>query len=236
MSEIARIPAIGLAAVTTALALGGCASTLSGVGGAENYACKAPVGAQCTSVSGVYTNATHSASNATKAPKQSAAPIAMSRYFDAIPVTPVLAGNQAPSAAGRASQPGKTPAAALPANSASPPNKAPATAITPSNAPAAPAAPALRTNPRVLRLWIAPWEDSDGDLHDASFVHVVVDTGRWLIERVRPASRSRIDVATPPLTQPSPAVAPTSDATSPNSGGATPLNLGPAPDSSSAER
>ena len=51
MSKIARNPAIGFAAVTTALALGGCASSLSGVGGAENYGCKAPVGARCTSVS-----------------------------------------------------------------------------------------------------------------------------------------------------------------------------------------
>ena len=51
-----------------------------------------------------------------------------------------------------------------------------------------------------MRLWIAPWEDADGDLHDASFVHVVIDTGRWLIERVRPASRTKLDIATPPLT------------------------------------
>ena len=57
----------------------------------------------------------------------------------------------------------------------------------------------LRSSPRVLRLWIAPWEDHDGDLHDASFVHVVIDTGRWLIDRVRPAPRSRLDIATPPL-------------------------------------
>jgi conjugal transfer pilus assembly protein TraV len=237
MSEIAPFPAIGLAVMlTTALALGGCASTLSGVGGAENYACKAPVGAQCTSVSGVYANATHSASDATKTPKQSAEPIVISRYFGANLVTPPLAGSQAPSAAGPASEPGKTPAVSLHESSASPPNKTPATAITPSAAPAAAAAPTLRTNPRVLRLWIAPWEDSDGDLHDASFVNVVVDTGRWLIERVRPASRSRIDVATPPLTQSAPVAAPTGEATSPNSRVATPSNSGPAPDSSSPER
>jgi conjugal transfer pilus assembly protein TraV len=59
----------------------------------------------------------------------------------------------------------------------------------------------------VIRLWIAPWEDADGDLHEASLVHVVVDTGRWLIERVRPAPRSKLDLAAPPLTPPA-AVAP----------------------------
>jgi conjugal transfer pilus assembly protein TraV len=69
-----------------------------------------------------------------------------------------------------------------------------------------------------MRLWIAPWEDADGDLHDASFVHVVVDTGRWLIERVRPAPRSRLDMAKPPLTlsappAPSPDAKPSSDLT-----------------------
>jgi thiol:disulfide interchange protein DsbC len=39
-----------------ALTLAGCASTLSGVGGADGYACKAPEGAMCTSVSGIYAN------------------------------------------------------------------------------------------------------------------------------------------------------------------------------------
>jgi conjugal transfer pilus assembly protein TraV len=56
-----------------------------------------------------------------------------------------------------------------------------------------------------LRLWIAPWEDSDGDLHDASFVHVVVDTGRWLIERVRPVPLNRLDGITPPTATATPA-------------------------------
>ena len=57
----------------------------------------------------------------------------------------------------------------------------------------------IRSNPRVLRLWIAPWEDTDGDLHEEAFVHVVVDTGRWLIEHVRPITRSRIDGVAPPV-------------------------------------
>jgi conjugal transfer pilus assembly protein TraV len=77
-----------------------------------------------------------------------------------------------------------------------------------------PSPAALRSPPRVLRLWIAPWEDADGDLHDASFVHVVVDTGRWLIERVRPAPRSRLDMAKPPLTLSTPP-APSLEATPP---------------------
>jgi conjugal transfer pilus assembly protein TraV len=58
--------------------------------------------------------------------------------------------------------------------------------------------PSLRSNPRVLRLWIAPWEDRDGDLHEGSIVHVIVDTGRWLMEHVRPNRRAPFDAVAPP--------------------------------------
>lgn len=40
----------------------------------------------------------------------------------------------------------------------------------------------IRTQSKILRVWIAPWEDADGDLHDQSFLYVVADPGRWLIE------------------------------------------------------
>ncbi len=48
---------LGLA--TMALALGGCAANLSGLGGGSKYACKAPEGVTCDSVSGTYANAIH---------------------------------------------------------------------------------------------------------------------------------------------------------------------------------
>ncbi|MEK7838640.1 MAG: hypothetical protein AAB328_11750, partial [candidate division NC10 bacterium] len=53
-----------------ALALSGCASTLSGVGGADGYACKAPEGALCTSVSGVYANSAQGMPKPTKPPEK----------------------------------------------------------------------------------------------------------------------------------------------------------------------
>ena len=56
---------------------------------------------------------------------------------------------------------------------------------------------ALRTNPRVLRLWIAPWEDSDGDLHDESTLHVLVDTGRWRLPHERATPKPTQDVKVP---------------------------------------
>jgi conjugal transfer pilus assembly protein TraV len=136
-----------------ALTLAGCASTLSGVGGVDGYACKAPEGAQCTSVSGVYANSAQGMPRPVK-PSGQKPPLGEPVAYGATPLAP-----------GR---------------------------------PAATSS-SLRSNPRVLRLWIAPWEDADGDLHEQALVHVVVDTGRWLIEHVRPATGSRVDGVAPPV-------------------------------------
>ncbi len=157
MTDMRRTVALLIGA--TATLMGGCASTMSGLGGEGSYACKAPVGSQCTSVSGVYANSIH----------------------------------------------GQPPASALPKPAKGPFSAAP----TPTAAPGlGTAASALRSQPRVLRLWIAPWEDADGDLHEASVVHVLVDTGRWLIERVIPANRQRVDAVRPPIPSAAPASGP----------------------------
>ena len=44
MNPSARMANIAVAVAGT-IALGGCASSLSGVGGTQSYACKAPIGA-----------------------------------------------------------------------------------------------------------------------------------------------------------------------------------------------
>jgi len=44
---------------------------------------------------------------------------------------------------------------------------------------------AIRSDPTLIRIWIAPWEDTDGDLHSDSYVYLQVDSGRWLIEHNR---------------------------------------------------
>ena len=162
MTDARRLLALVLSVLAALSA--GCASTMSGLGGEGSYACKAPVGTQCTSVSGVYANSTHGPVPASVLPK------------------PATALASAPSAPAGAS--GSATAAAL-------------------STPATP----IRSQPRVLRLWIAPWEDADGDLHEASVVHVLVDTGRWLIERVVPANRNRVDAVRPPIPSSAPASA-----------------------------
>lgn len=150
-----------------ALALSGCASTLSGVGGADGYACQAPEGAMCTSVSGVYANTAQGMQKPPKPAEKKSPPAAPAIYG----ATSIAPGKLAPASS--------TP---------------------------------IRSNPRVLRLWIAPWEDADGDLHEEALVHMVVDPGRWLIEHVRPVSRNRVDGVAPPVApvilDPAPAKAP----------------------------
>ena len=37
----------------------------------------------------------------------------------------------------------------------------------------------ILTAPRVLRLWIAPWEDAAGDLHDETYLYLRIDDGHW---------------------------------------------------------
>lgn len=56
----------------------------------------------------------------------------------------------------------------------------------------------LRSSPRILRLWVKPWEDIDGDLVDQSHVYVQVDGGQWLIDH----AQRRIREAHAPLRPP----------------------------------
>jgi len=191
-----------LLAGTAVLGLGGCASNLSGVGGTPTYACKAPAGAQCTSVSGVYANAGQGARQllGSDAPRATGSGALGTSAADATSHGPVVrsgAGAPAPK-----DSPAETRPASAPASGAT--TVAP---TAPSGVVPAQSTAALRTAPRVLRLWIAPWEDSDGDLHEASTVNVLIDHGRWLIERVRPAPRSPRMGVTPPAT---PSAAPVS--------------------------
>ncbi|WP_126448289.1 type IV conjugative transfer system lipoprotein TraV [Sulfuricystis multivorans] len=123
-----------LLALLIPVLMGGCASTMSGLDGETKFACKAPEGVSCASLSGVYANAV--ANNLPALRKE-----------------------------------GKGEArAAAPAKSGEIIGRAPS-----SGDP-------IRTQPKVLRIWIAPWEDSEGDLHDQSYIYVVADPGRWMIE------------------------------------------------------
>lgn len=86
---------------------------------------------------------------------------------------------QLPTKAGEAkAEAGLIPVAALPVVS-------PADMATPTSGDP------VRVAPRVLRVWIAPWEDSDGDLHDQHYIYTVVQKGKWAIETTQDAITSQ---------------------------------------------
>ena len=58
-------------------------------------------------------------------------------------------------------------------------------ALSPSRIRDAAAFGAIRSDPTIIRIWIAPWEDADGDLMDQTYVYMPLDTGHWLIEHNR---------------------------------------------------
>ena len=39
--------------------------------------------------------------------------------------------------------------------------------------------------PRILRIWLSPWEDQDGDLRDQSYLYVMWNRGEWNIQHSR---------------------------------------------------
>jgi conjugal transfer pilus assembly protein TraV len=111
--------------------------------------------------------------------------------------------------------PGQQPAAAdrgSDSGSASAPSQASAREYAGAPSAARASAPStgapLRSPPRVLRIWIAPYEDSDGDLRDQSHIYVTVDPGAWQIEHSRRAIRDRfapIRAVAPAVPPPGPA-------------------------------
>jgi conjugal transfer pilus assembly protein TraV len=85
---------------------------------------------------------------------------------------------------------GSQPAAPASAPAAPPRPQPAASSGSKASALLAEAASSLRTQARVLRLWVKPWEDADGDLFDQAHVYVQVDGGHWQIEHVRQRIRN----------------------------------------------
>lgn len=130
-------------------AASGCAS-ITGLDGTSKYACKAPDGVKCDSVSGTYHNAVQN-----NLPAQRR--LSPSHGVPSVPGPgPQVAAMAAPTSARAASQPAAAP---------------------------------LRSAPKVVRLWIKPWEDADRDLNGESLVYVQTDNGRWLLDHVQRQAR-----------------------------------------------
>lgn len=39
----------------------------------------------------------------------------------------------------------------------------------------------IRTQPQIMRIWVAPWESSDKTFYDQNFVYSVIDQGDWVL-------------------------------------------------------
>lgn len=142
--------------IGVAVTLSGCTS-MSGFDAKSDFACKAPDGILCESMSGIYANA-----QAKNLPGQRAnghgealVELSQAKAGSGVMTKPIYSG---------------TP---------------------------------IRSAARLLRVWFAPWEDTDGDLHDQSYVYLPVDSGRWLIEH----NRRRIQDNYRPVRAPSSLVA-----------------------------
>ena len=162
------------------VALSGC-SSMSGFDAKSEFACKAPDGILCESMSGIYANAQAKNLPGQRVNARGEAPVELSqaKAGSNVMTKPIYSG---------------TP---------------------------------IRSAPRLLRVWFAPWEDTDGDLHDQSYVYLPVDSGRWLIEH----NRRRIQDNYRPVRAPSNV---TAQAAQPQTAGAgqqrqSPGVLGPQP-------
>lgn len=57
----------------------------------------------------------------------------------------------------------------------------------------------ILSEPVVLRIWVAPWEDGRKVLHDQAYLYVVVDPGHWQIEHNRKRISEQYRVLTPSI-------------------------------------
>lgn len=170
-----RTRSIRSAAIALLLPLAGCVN-MSGLSGESKYACAAPEGVACDSVSGTYANAMHNNLPSQRGRSSPSNPDAEQSQPHTAAATPTAA-----SAPARKPVAGALPSIAQPGLDGQP-------------------SMALRSQARVLRLWTKPWEDTDGDLWDQGYVYVQVDAGRWQIDHVRQRIRDQYVPLRPPLT------------------------------------
>ena len=142
-------------------ALSACMN-MSGLGGDSKYACKAPEGVACDSVSGTYANAVRN-----NLPSQRAQRSAVTEKGESEPRPSTSSARTTVSTASGNTDDGTTTGP-------------------------------LRSQARVLRLWIKPWEDADGDLYDQGYIYVQVDNGQWLIDHVQRQIRDAYAPVKPP--------------------------------------
>lgn len=164
---------IRLAAVFIPALLSGCMS-LSGLDAKNDFTCKAPDGVSCMSISGVSANVDRN--NLPSSIKQR----------EKEELTRDISEKNRDKSTGE-----KHKADAEKDNTQPLPSYAPSPALSPASMLTLGSGTPVRVPPKELRIWIAPAEDSDGDLHEQRYVYVVVNDGRWMVDAVRLNTRNK---------------------------------------------
>jgi conjugal transfer pilus assembly protein TraV len=171
------LPATGVAVLVAAC------TNMSGLSGSSTYACKAPDGVACDSVSGTYANALQ---NNLPSQQRRASP------------APAFDRRESALSPGSPDQSTSTSRAPMLAPTAAPLRLIQPLAIPVSvDSSAGPAAP-LHSSARILRLWFKPWEDADHDLVDQGFIYVQIDSGQWLVDHIERQVRDAYAPVRPP--------------------------------------
>lgn len=170
-------------AIAAAVAvLSGCSSTsLSGIGGESSFSCAAPEGVSCMSVTGININATKKTLPAMRrTPEDEAAGLARKdKPLRTVFGAPDESGERGFSAGVSGEEPtrGTRPRGDQVATAGPP-----AGMVSPAQMETPFSGQPIRSAPKILRIWMAPFEDNEQDLHDQRYLYVTVNQGRWLIE------------------------------------------------------
>lgn len=149
------------------VSLTGCGS-LSGVGGNNTFGCKAPKGIACQSVSGVYYNTIYDKQRQDSEHDQDGKSGSNGSNYEPLSARPH----------------------AIHASMQGPEQSGKTGPLDQSQIPA-------RSATREIRIWYAPWLDNDNVAHDESYSYVVVEEGRWLLQRKLDMIRERYTPANP---------------------------------------
>jgi len=154
---------LALAASLSCLTLVGCATGgLSGIGGASEYSCAAPPGVSCMSITGLNANAARGTLPALRHRAEDERPEGVSKdEKDGKGGAPAAVPYSKQQVAGASEQAAK---------------------VSPKTMDAPYSGSPLRTPARILRIWMAPFEDTELDLHDQKYLYVTIHTGRWVLE------------------------------------------------------
>lgn len=178
-----------LAAVSTVAMLGGCMN-LSGLDGKSEFTCGAPNGVSCMSISGVSANV-----------DRNNLPSSIKEREQEELTRDINSGESSKSSENKKTD--SKDGASIPSYGATP-TLSPTTMLTlGSGTP-------IRVPPKEMRIWMAPSEDSDGDLNEQRYIYVVVNDGRWMVDAARLNTRNKYTRFQPLVSQTNEVTAPAS--------------------------